>query len=132
MGIKQIFRMRRQPEATDRTVGPEICDFTSTSTAEAILNVARGSGEGRHFKERIPEPYATVHSDCIRIGMYLRDERQISSRIRFVKHAIQLQGKKQGEEDFSTFKYYIPAPEKDQPKEEENLLNIPLIRPGLG
>ena len=93
MGIKQIFRMRRQPEATDRTVGPEICEFTSTSTAEAILNVARGSGEGRHFKERIPEPYATVHSDCIRIGMYLRDERQISSRIRFVKHAIQLQGK---------------------------------------
>ena len=59
MGIKQIFRIRRQPEATDRTVGPEICDFTSTSTAEAILNVVRGSGEGRHFKKHIPEPCAT-------------------------------------------------------------------------
>ena len=59
MGIKQVFRIGRQPETTERTVGPVIGEFTSTSTVEAILNVARGSGEGRHFKKHIPEPCAT-------------------------------------------------------------------------
>ena len=47
------------------------------------------------------------------MGIYLEEEKTITTRIRFVHHTMQLEGKKIGEDDFCMFKIYTPKADDD-------------------
>ena len=67
----------------------------------------------KYFKEHIPDEYSAVHSDFIRMGIYLREVKTITTRIRFVHHTMQLQGEKAGEDDIHIFQIYTPNADDD-------------------
>ena len=100
------------PGINDKTLGPLIVILFSTTTVQAVLNVAKGCEAGRPFKEHIPEPFATAHTEFVRTGMFLREEKGISCIIRFVQHSLQLQGKVAGSLDqFEVLDHYTPKPD---------------------
>ena len=66
IGINQVFRLGRNPDKNNQIVGSVVVEFKTTITVETIINAARGQGEGRHFKEPIPDEYTTAHNDYIR------------------------------------------------------------------
>ena len=66
--------------------------------------------KGEHMKgEHIPEPFATDHNEFVKTGMFLREEKGISCRIRFAQHSLQMQGKVAGSSDqFEVYDHYTP------------------------
>ena len=64
--------------------------------------------EERDFKEHIPEVYAKVYNEYIRIGLYLKEQQQLNYRLRFEEHTLQLQVKKQTADQFRVIKVWTP------------------------
>ena len=84
--------------------------FNTKDMVETVLNAARGEGKGRSFKEHIPEAYSKVHSEYIRIGVFLRESQQLQYRIRFDEHTLQLQVKKLLDDQYKIQLHYTPKP----------------------
>ena len=65
---------------------------------------------GKPLKEHIAEPFAGAHSDFVRTGMCLREEKGMSCRIKFCQHTLQLQREKSGSSE--EFDHYTPKPDE--------------------
>ena len=59
-------------------------------------------------KEHIPEVYAKVYSEYIRIGIFLKETQQLNYRLRFEEHTLQLQVKKQTADQYRIIKVWTP------------------------
>ena len=82
--------------------------FTTTDMVETVQNAARGEGPGRNFKEHIPEAYAKVYSDYIKVGIFLKETQQLNYRLRFDEHTLQLQVKAPSSDQYRIIKVYTP------------------------
>ena len=94
-----------------------------------MINAARGEGKGRSFKEHIPEVYSKVHSEFIRVGVYLRETQQLQYRIRFEEHTLKLQVKKPMDDQYKIQKAYTPKPATRVPLQTEELENSDVKQP---
>ena len=127
IGISQVYRLGRHPEGTEEIISPVIVEFKTTTTVDTIINAARGQGVGGIFKEHIPDDYISAHNDFVKLSTYLREEKQYITRVRFVDHSLQLQGKLLSSEDYSIIRHFTPPPQKNKPMEEDlNKLEIQL------
>ena len=87
---------------------PVIIVFTTTDMVETVLNAARGEGLGKNFKEHIPEAYAKVYSDYIKVRIFLKETQQLNYRLRFDEHTLQLQVKHPSSDQFKIIKVWTP------------------------
>ena len=110
MGITQAYRLGKNPTEQSNSCPPVILIFNTKDMVETVLNAARGEGKGRSFKEHIPEAYSKVHSEYIRVGVFLRESQQLQYRIRFDEHTLQLQVKKPLDDQYKIQLHYTPKP----------------------
>ena len=96
---------------------------------ETILNLARGEGMGRYFREHIPETYAKIYRSYIQIGIHLKETKQLNYRLRFEEHTLQLQVKEATADQYRVIQVYTPKPAKNSPIEAEPLTDQNPIKP---
>ena len=129
MGIAQAYRLGKNPEKESDPCPPVIIIFTTTNMVETVLNAARGEGLGKNFKEHIPEVYAKVYSEYIRVGLFLKETQQLNYRLRFEEHTLQLQVKKQTADQYRIIKVWTPKAAINTLVEIEELDNGEIIEP---
>ena len=103
--------------------------FNTTDMVEVVLNAARGEGQGRNFKEHIPEVYSKVHNEYVRVGVYLKETQGLNYRIRFEEHTLQLQVKKPLADQYKILKVWTPKPAINTQIEMEEVDNSDIIKP---
>ena len=69
-------------------------DRQTDGYGDSMTNSAQWGRVGENFKEHIAEVYAKIHSEYIRIGIFLKETQQLNYRLRFEQHTLQLQVKK--------------------------------------